>query len=926
MREIKILHTSDILAGSTEIDVPSVFDEVNDDLIHRYELRNQIDYLIVSGNITADGSESSFNAAHEILLKLAASLLRRDNGEIRLTRVLLVPGAMDVPVGRGFDGFTRFHDRFFEEEIKVGRVEPFDPEEAVFRSLKDLTLIGLCYWKLAGQPVMLKTLGDLKHTVFKAKKRLLDIEYTDRTPTILVTADNIVFDGVEGSWSSFQGLQAAFKDGFKTTLHLLGANEAMCYLPSPLAFNHIGICTGRRNPGGFWPLKLNLLQIRKEALKSDPPQSDSPFITARIFRRLSEKTVLSSFDWVSGQLDLFFGRALSPDHYYSPFLEKLEEAFKHNNFIAVTGFPGAGKGNFFDFIKSQNKLADQKIHVVPLTIDTYDGFADRLKRAGETIRKDTLGDDIKVVLAIHDRRFAQLPNSEKIELQKTLEKNDPFAILPQIDLVLYLMMTLDYTLGYAPIKGRTDSLPLPALPANAVKSMVSDYSCCAPIEADYLRYLTGGYAGFSNLILRATTGSFANLSGAEPIHKEMASLLMQQALAAPSVIREAKDHRNIFGSVHAGPDVCHYIEEEIQKIKQASDINGLPKLPQICIKVEALKEMLKNDPLKQSSIQNTLERLRHAGILSKDDLKGDAPYKLQVVAPFLIDEETESVVQQRDEEWPTLSKEDFEGPVDFGIIAPLEEEREAILRKLPNNRMVNPNPKDVRVYYFAKLPVTYPDGEKGFYRVVLTSPLDMGETDAAIVTSDLIDKWNPSYILLIGIAGGVEANGVKLGDILVANQVANYSLERVNEEKTEIRWKMQPVDPRLHGFASNFSAMKCLHLITENRPVGGTPQRRIGPIATGDKVINKADVLRLYRENVPKLIGVEMEAWGVASRAFQSANSRKFFMVRGVSDLADGNKDSSAVVNWRPYACDVAASYAIALLQSGPLPPEERKK
>jgi hypothetical protein len=45
-----------------------------------------------------------------------------------------------------------------------------------------------------------------------------------------------------------------------------------------------------------------------------------------------------------------------------------------------------------------------------------------------------------------------------------------------------------------------------------------------------------------------------------------------------------------------------------------------------------------------------------------------------------------------------------------------------------------------------------------------------------------------------------------------------------------------------------------------------------------------------------------------------------FFMVRGVSDLADEHKGSEDAERWRPYACDVAASFAIALLKSGPVP------
>ena len=103
----------------------------------------------------------------------------------------------------------------------------------------------------------------------------------------------------------------------------------------------------------------------------------------------------------------------------------------------------------------------------------------------------------------------------------------------------------------------------------------------------------------------------------------------------------------------------------------------------------------------------------------------------------------------------------------------------------------------------------------------------------------------------------------------------------------------------------------------------GKPKQVFGPICTGDKVIANG-LIDEYREVWSKLIGVEMEAGGTASAAFQAANSPGFFMIRGVSDLADRAKDSSDVMSWRAYACDVAASYAIALLRSGPVPASPR--
>ena len=48
--------------------------------------------------------------------------------------------------------------------------------------------------------------------------------------------------------------------------------------------------------------------------------------------------------------------------------------------------------------------------------------------------------------------------------------------------------------------------------------------------------------------------------------------------------------------------------------------------------------------------------------------------------------------------------------------------------------------------------------------------LGMGRVEATAATSDAIRKWNPRYVVLVGIAGGVAGRGVRLGDVLVSSQ------------------------------------------------------------------------------------------------------------------------------------------------------------
>ena len=261
--------------------------------------------------------------------------------------------------------------------------------------------------------------------------------------------------------------------------------------------------------------------------------------------------------------------------------------------------------------------------------------------------------------------------------------------------------------------------------------------------------------------------------------------------------------------------------------------------------------------------------------------------------------------------------------VDFLLITALEEERDAVLKRLAGFQQLPPTHDDVRVYYTAKIQAKLPGGADCTYSAIVCM-VGMGRVPATAGTTEAIRRWAPDYVVLIGIAGGLKSSGVGLGDILIAEQIADYQSQKITKEKTEIRWRSHPVDHRLLEFSRSTFATAWQDNIGEPRPNGdqGQPKRHVGTVTTGDAVIAVDEILESFKEkNWPKLIGVEMEAGGAVESAHQSVHRPGFFMVRSVSDLA-GNKASKRVKAWRPYACDAAAAFALTLIRSGPVPPK----
>lgn len=255
--------------------------------------------------------------------------------------------------------------------------------------------------------------------------------------------------------------------------------------------------------------------------------------------------------------------------------------------------------------------------------------------------------------------------------------------------------------------------------------------------------------------------------------------------------------------------------------------------------------------------------------------------------------------------------------IDFLLVTALPEERDALLAQLPGYTRVPPRRDDVHVYFSAN--VTTAD-EAGRYQIVVMPLLGMGRVNAATATAEAIKRWRPRHVVLVGIAGGIAARNVGLGDLLISEQVVDYELQKLTAKGIEVRWSVHKASRRLYAAALNVIGDAWTKRIATKKPDEGVPRIHLGPIASGDKVVAVQSVLDEYRNVWPALIGVEMEAAGVASACFAAARQPEFFMVRGVSDLADEGKNAPGTEVFRRYACDVAAAYVVELIRNRPVP------
>jgi len=72
--------------------------------------------------------------------------------------------------------------------------------------------------------------------------------------------------------------------------------------------------------------------------------------------------------------------------------------------------------------------------------------------------------------------------------------------------------------------------------------------------------------------------------------------------------------------------------------------------------------------------------------------------------------------------------------------------------------------------------------EDGRYAVVLGKSADRGNTCCNEFVGELVERFRPEYLILLGIAGGVaDRDGIGLGDVVVADHVEGYETQKFTE-------------------------------------------------------------------------------------------------------------------------------------------------
>jgi nucleoside phosphorylase len=191
----------------------------------------------------------------------------------------------------------------------------------------------------------------------------------------------------------------------------------------------------------------------------------------------------------------------------------------------------------------------------------------------------------------------------------------------------------------------------------------------------------------------------------------------------------------------------------------------------------------------------------------------------------------------------------------------------------------------------------------------------MGLTAAAIATTQLVLQFAPKIVVMIGIAAGTHAGNKQLGDVLVADPSVDYNSGKVAQEKGIREFLPDPypigLNARLRSVLLKYRGDHPIFERIRSQWKGKMPRLanhlHLGPLGAADQVIDDPSRVLEIQRNWRKLIGVEMETYGVYRACHESPDPKpRFVSFKSVCDFAAEKTDS-----WQEYAAFVAARFAV---------------
>jgi len=214
---------------------------------------------------------------------------------------------------------------------------------------------------------------------------------------------------------------------------------------------------------------------------------------------------------------------------------------------------------------------------------------------------------------------------------------------------------------------------------------------------------------------------------------------------------------------------------------------------------------------------------------------------------------------------------------------------------------------DFQTYYEGKINI---NGK--IKRIIASSASEMGIASSSILATKMINRFKPEYLIMTGIAAAVKNQGVLLGDIMLADPSFNYEsgkyIENCGETEFFPDYRQQRIDvdiiTKVKDITRNKVYLKEIYNNFNGKKPENIPKIITGPFATGSAVVSSDSIIKSVISNQRKIIGIDMETYGVMLSAYESVKPKpKVFSIKSACDFADSSKND----DYQTYASYTSA-------------------
>lgn len=226
----------------------------------------------------------------------------------------------------------------------------------------------------------------------------------------------------------------------------------------------------------------------------------------------------------------------------------------------------------------------------------------------------------------------------------------------------------------------------------------------------------------------------------------------------------------------------------------------------------------------------------------------------------------------------------------IGIIGAMEVELETIKKYVDN---LQAETKSIRTFY---------TGTIHNHPVVIVQA-GIGKVNAAVTTTLLLEHYNVSAVINIGVAGG--QNGVSHKDVVISNSVGYHDVDVTSFGKY--------VHGQMPGHEALFPANK--ELIEHTKTILDKLEMsyQIGTIVSGDQFVTSKETIKHVNKLYSDIYAIEMEAASIAHTC--TIFDTPFIIYRSISDVLDDATQSQDFDKFVEEASINATKVLLELLQ-----------